>query len=211
MGKAIETTTEQVDETTLVSVETTTAKKAIETKTAEQLDETTFVSVEAKTAEKAIETTASVEMEETSYAPVQSSTAWKDLASTAIVENEETTVVPVKTTTAKKEFETTPTIEPTQNTESMDLELGHSADAASTDSVLVQDKTILPIQLTPSTIENENMILTENEIFLPFFNEEGSGREENNEEIVEEEINKKREPRIMDDSVLKFLTYRTET
>merc|ERR1719250_289158 len=89
--------------------------------------------------------------------------------------------------------------------------LGHSVDAASADSVLVQDKTILPIQLTPSTIENENMILTENEIFLPFFNEEGSGREENNEEIVEEETNNRREPRIMDDSVLRFLTYRTET
>merc|ERR1712013_592063 len=160
MGKAIETTTEQLDETTLVSVETTTAKKAIETKTAEQLDETTFVSVEAKTAEKAIETT--------------------------------------------------PTIEHTQNTESMDLELGHSVDTASADSVLVQEKTILPIQLTPSTNEHENMILTENEIFLPFFNEEGSGKEENNDEIVEEET-KRREPRIMDDSVLKFLTYRTET
>merc|ERR1719206_1676784 len=142
--------------------------------------------------------------------PFQSSTAWKDLASTAIDENEETTVMPVKTSTAKKEFETTPTIKPTQNSESMDLELGHSVDAASADSVLVQDKTILPIQLKPSTIENENMILTENEIFLPFFNEEGSGKEENNDEIVEEET-KRREPRIMDDSVLKFLTYRTET
>merc|ERR1712243_482932 len=82
-------------------------------------------------------------------------------------------------------------------------------DAVSSDSVLVQDKTILPIQLTPSKIENENMILTENEIFLPFFNEEGSGREEDYEEIVEEET-KGREPRIMDDSVLQFLTYRTE-
>merc|ERR1719206_716117 len=142
--------------------------------------------------------------------PFQSSTAWTDLASTAIDENEETTVVPVKTTTAKKVFETIPTIEPTQNTESMDVELGHSVDAASADSVLVQDKTNLPIQLTPSTIEHENIILTENEIFLPFFNEEGSGKEENDDDIVEEET-KRREPRIMDDSVLKFLTYRTET
>jgi len=53
-------------------------------------------------------------------------------------------------------------------------------------------------------------MIPENEIFLPFFDEEGSGSENNMEEIGEGKI-ERREPRIMDDPVLKFLTYRTET
>jgi len=70
-----------------------------------------------------------------------------------------------------------------------------------------EDTTLGPVE---ATIRNENIMLPENEIFLPFFDEEGSGSEHNMEEIGEGK-NERREPRIMDDPVLKFLTYRTET
>merc|ERR1712098_12516 len=60
-------------------------------------------------------------------------------------------------------------------------------------------------------VENNTIThLNENEIFAQFFNEEGSGSEEDGGEIEAEEINT-REPRTMDDPVLKFVTYRTET
>merc|ERR1712062_196363 len=206
------TARKDLDYTATVEMEETTfmpamVEKNIETTSAEEREETTFVPVEAVTSKKEIETTAAVKMDTTSFVTGESSTTRKDLESAATVENEETTFMP---TTAKKDFIRTTTedieeitfapsmvsIEPKQRTES--------------DSLLVQDKTILPIQLTPSGIENENIIIPENEIFLPFFDEEGSGSEKSQEELVEVE-NKRREPRIMDDPVLKFLTYRTET
>merc|ERR1719431_1993448 len=126
-------------------------------------------------------------METTSFA-VAASTG------TTAKESEKTTVVPVDTATAKKEIETTAAVK-----------------METTSFVPVESSTARKDIEAAATVKNEeNILIPENEIFLPFFEEEGSGSEQNKEVIVEEE-SKRREPRIMDDPVLKFLTYRTET
>merc|ERR1739842_20007 len=107
---------------------------------------------------------------------------WKLEQTITTEELDGTTFVPVTATNVNKDIETTATEE-------------------------TEDTTLGPVE---ATIITENIIIPENEIFLPFFDEEGSGSEKNMEEIVEGE-NERREPRIMDDPVLKFLTYRTET
>merc|ERR1739842_211584 len=131
---------------------------------------------------KNIEATTAQEIEETSFVPVDSTTAKKTIETITTEELDGTTFVPVTTTNANKNIETTTTEE-------------------------TEDTTLGPVE---AEIRNENIMISENEIFLPFFDEEGSGSEENMEEIVEGE-NERREPRIMDDPVSKFLTYRTET
>merc|ERR1712173_51004 len=74
-----------------------------------------------------------------------------------------------------------------------------------------KDEKNRPQSTRSEKVENNSIThLNENEIFAQFFNEEGSGSEEDEEEIEAEEINT-REPRTMDDPVLKFVTYRTET
>merc|ERR1711874_479885 len=123
--------------------------------------------------------------------PVKTTKAKKEFITTTTEDIEETTFVPVDSTTAKKTIETI-------TTEELD---------GTTFVQETEDTTLGPVE---ATIRTENIIIPENEIFLPFFDEEGSGSEKNMEEIVEGE-NERREPRIMDDPVLKFLTYRTET
>merc|ERR1712179_641076 len=129
-----------------------------------------------------IEATTTKEIEETTFVPVDSTTAKKTIETITTEEIDGTTFVPVTATNANKDTESTTTEE-------------------------TEDTTLGPVE---AKIRNENIIIPENELFLPFFDEEGSGSEKNMEEIVEGE-NERREPRIMDDPVLKFLTYRTET
>merc|ERR1712062_77317 len=133
------------------------------------------------------------------------STARKDLETAATVENEQTTFMPIKTTIAKEEFITTQNIEETTFVPVKPITENNNIESTTTKEI--EETTLGPVE---AKIRNENIIIPENELFLPFFDEEGSGSEKNMEEIVEGE-NERREPRIMDDPVLKFLTYRTET
>merc|ERR1719150_3622907 len=110
---------------------------------------------------------------------------------------EATSFVPVESSTARKDLESATAIENEQTT--------FMPETTTTEET--EDTSLGPVE---ATIRNEDIIIPENEIFLPFFDEEGSGSEKNMEEIVEGE-NERREPRIIDDPVLKFLTYRTET
>jgi len=161
---------------------TTIAKEKFITTTTEDIEETTLDPVKVIRENNNIASITTEEIEETTFVPVDSTTAKKTIETITTVELGGTTFVPVTATNANKDIETSTT------EETEDTTLG----------------------LIEATIRNENIMIPENEIFLPFFDEEGSGSEKNMEEIVEEE-NKRREPRIMDDPVLKFLTYRTET
>merc|ERR1711874_650716 len=122
-------------------------------------------------------------------------TTMKEIEALAAGETQESIFVPVETTIVPDHT--------TRKTDPLNVE---SERVPPLNNVLVENKTNLPI--TQNTTENKHSLLPENEIFLQFFNEEGSGSGEVMDNF--EETESSREPRVIDDPVLKFVTYRTE-
>merc|ERR1719350_1931984 len=127
-------------------------------------------------------------------------TTMNEIGSLAARETQKNIFVPVETTIVPDHT--------TQKTDSLNIESESVPAAASVNNVLIENKTNLPITITQNTTENKHSLLPENEIFLQFFNEEGSGAGEVMDNLEETEAS--REPRVIDDPVLKFVTYRTE-
>merc|ERR1719422_370377 len=118
-------TTEEIEGSTIMSVEATTVNKNIETATTQEIKQTTFLPVEDKTVKKVMETTTSEqfvpdeattakietttteEIDETTFLSMKGTTANKDIESITTKEIEETTFLPIEALTEKKAIETT--------------------------------------------------------------------------------------------------------
>jgi len=213
------TTTVEIDQTTLapasrkeeLTTVKTTIKEDIEGTTLLTTDDTTFSSVEATSAKEEMKTTVAAETDTTTLSPVEIETIKEELETKAPIIIEDITVLPVEATTEKQKTETT--IELEENT-IVPVETTVLPDETTTTQMtdyMKKDNETRPQSTHFEKVENNTIThLNENEIFAQFFNEEGSGSEEDEGEIEAEEINT-REPRTMDDPVLKFVTYRTET
>merc|ERR1712002_488695 len=139
--------------------------------------------------------------------PVEIETNKEEIETKASIIVEDITVLPVEATTEKQKTETTIELEENTNVPVETTMLPYETTTTQMTDYMKKEDETRPQSTRSEKVENETITkLNENEIFSQFFNEEGSGSEED-EEV---EINT-REPRTMDDPVLKFVTYRTET